>query len=56
MAFDAAQVVVSGGPSIPVTVLVVGQESTVATFMSLSPFQPPTVPQDVIEAQMKKLA
>ncbi|WP_406178508.1 hypothetical protein [Streptomyces canus] len=56
LAFDATQVAVSGGPSIPVTVLVVRQESTVATFMSLNPFQPPTVPQDVIEAQMKKLA
>jgi hypothetical protein len=56
LAFDATQVVVSGGPSIPVTVLVVRRESTVATFMSLSPFEPPTVPQDVIEAQLKKLA
>ena len=56
LAFDATQVAVSGGPSIPVTVLVVRQESTIATFMSLNPFQPPTVPQDVIEAQMKKLA
>ncbi|WP_328977512.1 hypothetical protein [Streptomyces canus] len=56
LAFDATQVAVSGGPSIPVTVLVVRRESTVAAFMSLSPFEPPTVPQDVIEAQLMKLA
>ncbi|MFG2463474.1 hypothetical protein ACGFWE_41400 [Streptomyces sp. NPDC048523] len=56
LAFDATQVAVSGGPSIPVTVLIIRQDSTVATFMSLNPFQPPSIPQDLIEAQLKKLA
>jgi hypothetical protein len=56
LAFDATQVAVSGGPGIPVTVMAVRRESTVDTFMSLSPFEPPTVPQDVIKAQLMKLA
>lgn len=56
LALDAAQVVNGGGPSIPVTVLVVRQDSTIATFPSLSPFQPPTIPQDIVDAQLRKLA
>ncbi|MCW8382435.1 hypothetical protein [Streptomyces justiciae] len=58
LAFDATQVVVDGGAGleIPVTVLVVRQDSTVATFMSLNPIQPPAIPQDVLDAQLKKLA
>ncbi|MFI9549556.1 hypothetical protein ACIHAR_37585 [Streptomyces sp. NPDC052016] len=56
LAFDTTQVVDSGGPSIPVTVLVVRQDSTIATFLSLNPIQPPTIPQDIIDAQLKKLA
>ncbi|MEV5436539.1 hypothetical protein AB0K80_10950 [Streptomyces sp. NPDC052682] len=56
LAFDATQVIVSGGPSIPVTVLVVRQDSTIATFLSLNPIQPPTIPQDIVDAQLKKLA
>jgi hypothetical protein len=56
LAFDATQVIVGGGPSIPVTVLVVRQDSTIATFLSLNPLQPPTIPQDIVDAQLKKLA
>ncbi|WP_307038065.1 hypothetical protein [Streptomyces canus] len=56
LAFDATQVIDGGGPSIPVTVLVVRQDSTIATFLSLNPFQPPTIPQDIVDAQLKKLA
>ncbi|NEB02591.1 hypothetical protein G3I78_26520 [Streptomyces sp. SID13726] len=56
LAFDATQFVSSGGPSIPVTVLVVRKGSTIATFTSLNPFQPPIIPVDIIEAQLKKLA
>jgi hypothetical protein len=56
LAFDATQVVDSGGPSIPVTVLVVRQDSTIATFLSLNPVQPSTIPQDIVDAQLKKLA
>lgn len=58
LAFDASQVVVDGGagPEIPVTVLVVRQGSTIATFLSLNPIQPPAIPQDVLDAQLKKLA
>ncbi|MFF4019524.1 hypothetical protein [Streptomyces sp. NPDC001843] len=55
LAFEATQVVDSGGPSLPLTVLVVRQDSTIATFMSLHPFQP-TIPQDIVDTQMKKLA
>ncbi|HET6356250.1 hypothetical protein [Streptomyces sp.] len=55
LAFDATQVVDGGGPSIPVTVLVVRQDSTIATFTSLNPFQP-SIPQDIVDAQLKKLA
>jgi hypothetical protein len=55
LAFDATQVVVSGGPGIPVTVLVVRQDSTIAAFLSLNPIQPPTIPQDIVDAQLKKL-
>lgn len=56
LAFDATQIINSGGPSIPITILVVRQDSTIATFLSLNPFQPPTIPQDIVDAQMKKLA
>jgi hypothetical protein len=57
LAFDATQVVVGGGiPSIPVTVLVVRKDSTIATFLSLNPFEPPTIPQDIVDAQLKSLA
>jgi len=58
LAFDATQVVVDGGagPEIPVTVLVVRQDSTIATFLSLNPIQPPEIPQDVLDAQLEKLA
>ncbi|MER6184880.1 hypothetical protein [Streptomyces sp. NPDC001652] len=56
LAFDATQIINSGGPSIPITVLVVRQDSTIATFLSLNPFQPPTIPQDIVDAQLKKLA
>lgn len=58
LAFDATQVVVDGGkgPSIPFTVLVVRQDSVIATFMSVNPIQPPTIPQDIVDAQLKKLA
>ncbi|MFI9833587.1 hypothetical protein ACIHIX_38550 [Streptomyces sp. NPDC051913] len=58
LAFDATQVVVDGGagPEIPVTVLVVRKDSTIATFLSLNPIQPPEIPQDVLDAQLKKLA
>ncbi|MER7181033.1 hypothetical protein ABT404_16375 [Streptomyces hyaluromycini] len=58
LAFDATQVVVDGGigPSIPLTVLVVRQDSTIATFTSVNPVQPPTIPQDIVDAQLKKLA
>ncbi len=55
LAFDATQVVDGGGPSIPVTVLVVRQDSTIATFLSLNPIQPPTIPQEIVDAQLKKL-
>ncbi|MCF4136336.1 hypothetical protein L1856_04810 [Streptomyces sp. Tue 6430] len=56
LAFDTTQVIDSGGPSIPVTVLVVRQDSTIATFLSLNPVQPPTIPQDIVDAQLRKLA
>ncbi|MFD3837983.1 hypothetical protein ACFWWC_17225 [Streptomyces sp. NPDC058642] len=56
LAFDATQIINSGGPTIPITVLVVRQDSTVATFLSLNPVQPPTIPQDIVDAQLKKLA
>ncbi|MFD4601647.1 hypothetical protein ACFWPQ_26870 [Streptomyces sp. NPDC058464] len=56
LAFDATTVFAGGGPSVPVTVLVVRKDSTVATFLSLNPVQPPTVPQDIVDAQLKKLA
>ncbi|MDL5199717.1 hypothetical protein [Streptomyces sp. ALI-76-A] len=56
LAFDATQIINSGGPSIPITILVVRQDSTIATFLSLNPFQPPTIPQDIVDAQLKKLA
>ncbi|MGC5003656.1 hypothetical protein [Streptomyces sp. DT203] len=55
LAFDATQFVDGGGPSILVTVLVVRQDSTIATFLSLDPFQP-SIPQDIVDAQLKKLA
>ncbi|MES5823133.1 hypothetical protein [Streptomyces sp. RG80] len=57
LAFDATQVVVDGGtgPEIPLTVLVVRQGSTIATFFSLNPIQPPTIPEDIRDAQLKKL-
>jgi hypothetical protein len=56
LAFDTTQVVVgSGGPKIPLTVLVVRKGSTIATFMSANPIQPPVIPVDIIEAQLKKL-
>ncbi|MET9116047.1 hypothetical protein ABZX38_17860 [Streptomyces longwoodensis] len=54
LAFDTTQVVDGGGPSLPLTVLVVRQDSTIATFTSLHPFQP-TIPQDIVDAQLKKL-
>ncbi|MFF7983001.1 hypothetical protein ACFZDK_28440 [Streptomyces sp. NPDC007901] len=58
LAFDATQVVGDGGtgPSIPCTVLVVRQDSTIATFLSLNPIQPPAIPEDVVDAQLKKIA
>ncbi|MFJ9351312.1 hypothetical protein [Streptomyces sp. NPDC101237] len=56
LAFDATQIINSGGPSIPITVLVVRQDSTIATFLSLNPIQPPTIPEDIVDAQLKKLA
>jgi hypothetical protein len=57
LAFDATQASVeSGGPTMPMTVLVVRTGSTVATFISVNPIQPPVIPEDVIQAQMKKLA
>lgn len=58
VAFDATQVIVGSGAGleIPVTVLVVRQDSTIATFLSLNPVQPPAIPQDVLDAQLKKLA
>ncbi|MFJ9558795.1 hypothetical protein ACIRQQ_01975 [Streptomyces fuscichromogenes] len=58
LAFDATQVVVDGGkgPSIPFTVLVVRQDSTIATFFSLNPIQPPAIPEDVVDVQLKKIA
>lgn len=58
VAFDATQVIVGSGagPKIPVTVLVVRQDATIATFLSLNPVQPPAIPQDVLDAQLKKLA
>ncbi|MFC8349549.1 integrase [Streptomyces sp. NPDC057280] len=36
--------------------LVVRQDATIATFMSLNPVQPPAIPQDILGAQVKKLA
>jgi hypothetical protein len=54
LAFDTQVVVDGGGPSTPLTVLVVRQDSTIATFLSLAP-SPPTIPQDIIDAQLKKL-
>ncbi|MEW2619882.1 hypothetical protein [Streptomyces sp. NPDC048106] len=56
LAFDATQITKSGEPSIPITILVVRQDSTIAAFLSLNPIQPPTIPQDIVDAQLKKLA
>jgi hypothetical protein len=56
LAFDTTQVIVgAGGPTIPTTVLVVRRGSTVATFLSIDPIQPPSIPEAIIEAQLKKL-
>ncbi|MEU4095259.1 hypothetical protein [Streptomyces sp. NPDC026673] len=57
IAFDTTQVIAEagGGPTIPLTVLVVRKGSTVAAFASLNPTQPPVIPENIIEAQLKKL-
>ncbi|MDX2709555.1 hypothetical protein ACFYYN_25475 [Streptomyces sp. NPDC001902] len=57
IAFDTIQVVAEagGGPTIPMTVLVVRKGSTVAAFASLDLSQPPVIPESIINAQLEKL-
>jgi hypothetical protein len=55
LAFDLGQVV-GGMGTIRMTVLVTRVGSTVVTFLSINPFQPPAVPPEIVTAQMKKLA